>query len=159
MPRSPLQPGPETRHYHDTLGVDEQVPGGVQTVSLLGPFTVTFDTPGLEGGTAVISPAQDANAVLIKAWAVMREDFIVLDNLEIYVSNVDGSASYTVTHYNGPDFPDLNTLEVGPVTGQLYFAKSALFTPYPYLCVGAFPTAGNFTEGAFDVYALIATPS
>jgi hypothetical protein len=45
MPRSPLQPGPEIRHYHDTLGVDEQVPSGA-TPTLAAVLTVGNDTGG-----------------------------------------------------------------------------------------------------------------
>lgn len=166
MARTPLQKGPAKDHYHNTLGVDEQELGAAQTVSLLGPFHVAWDTPGIYGGSPTVELVPlTQGTIVVRAWAVISEAFNGLnDEIVLHVTiagDLDNPATFAHIDAEG-------ALGAGGYVGILPLPSDA--APGTQELIGVAVGSGDKlsvsvnadvppTTGEADIYALIATPA
>ena len=163
MTRSKFTPGPETGHYHTTLGVDETTVGQLQQVSLLGPFHIAHDDAGISVDSGVVLADLDP-CVITKVAVIVTETFAG-DNLYLSVGIADPADLTDWTGIWGTDTA---------IGGELAFQSAA----GNKLAQGAADQQGNrpalvlapvkltaeldgtnVTQGEADIYVLIATPA
>lgn len=142
------------------------VVGAAQTVTLLGPFEVAYDTEGLvdpfDNGAVVADIPQ--GAVVIKAWAVTTTGWSINDTvLDLLVGKPDGYATAVWS-------ADLQ-LEVQDLSGSILQEAATQFSAVSKapstiavssgvkLMAQVLTESVAPTSGSCDVYALIATPS
>lgn len=159
-------------------GADVSVPGqatlsgsGVQTVTLLGPYNVTFETPDIFTN-GVLLDTLPAGIIVISSWAEPTAMFLggtVTDaSLEIWVgvqSEFSGVPIYTA-HAKGlgvhdeaqfiASWPPSVNVEAGLERVQSYAIRTKTETDL-YMWVDL--TGAGADQGAADIYVLIGTPS
>lgn len=154
--------------------------GGVQTVTLLGPVSVAFDTPGVNNpdnfGPAVLTiPAGSlfqAFVLLTEAWDVDGDlDLGVADDEEgtnyaavaIYFPQAASIANPKPGSLREPKHESYNVEDVDTTTRLVRSENGSLrwgiALEDQVLCVGFFPASTDPSAGSVDVYALIATPA
>lgn len=146
--------------------------GAAQTVSLIGPFRVDYDSGVSNGaGTRVVSLAPlPPNATVVRAWAVMREVWSGSATLALRLSDTVDETGPLQTVLSQLDLGvDESWADAADVSREITTGTWVVPADIAYCYVGvsgpsgAFLTAtipdGAFTTGAADVYALIATPS
>lgn len=128
----------------------------VQT-RLLGPFHVTFETPGLENPAefgVVVGPVLLPGTVVVSAWFVVTETWVGdVDQMQVNIVSADGlgiaaspslSASpYVISHPVG---------YAGDLFSFVFLNVSA------QLAVSVWMSSGSLSGGEADIYALATTP-
>jgi len=135
-------------------------------ISVIGPFTVDFDTPNVNEDYIELAGSEIAAGVIIlRAWAVVTTNWTANQAgtaHQLYISMGAGTAalmSYRET-----------TLQSVIAGHELQAAQTSLsdVNPYEIQIVGAggaelyaevYAEAGDFTAGALDIYALLYTPA
>jgi hypothetical protein len=135
--------------------------GGVQQVSLIGPFTVNFNDPEVDNDGVAVATL-DVGVVILAAWAVTTVEWL---------ANGAASGHYAaVTRGPGTGLPLAEYQGFGPLNSGPSFGAEGPATTVTHLImsttadariltVGVFPASGTFTTGSLDAYALIATPA
>lgn len=136
--------------------------GGVQTIRLLGPFHVTFETPGIAGDEdGAVLTELDAGTLVIHVAVVPTAAWNGgdLTALDIYIGGEDfGPPDDNFRTITGDPFvvAELNPRTGGGSTGGLARAVFGAVTTDGALLIQG---DGAATEGAADIYALIAEPA
>lgn len=155
MVRSKFQPGAETGHYHDTLGVSGDRTGE-QRVRLLGPYTINFDTPDVTTEGVLLDPLGEGVAV-ITSWALVDTVFAPASAVELYIQamNADRSARGTFSGYMA------TSLSVNGIANQSIVNPMRMGVMDTDCFLGVFLdlTGGPLTAGSARVYVLIAEPA
>jgi hypothetical protein len=137
--------------------------GGVQQISLIGPFRVDFDDVGIDGDGVVVATLDEGTLVLT-AWLVCLTEFVANGSGSGHSAYVGlGPSSGTLTNYdtnfapagNLPEIAGLEALSDTAISHRPQFV-SAGGQP---LTVQVYPASGTFTAGATDCYAIVATPA
>lgn len=141
--------------------------GGEQTVRLLGPFTVTHETPNVATwGAATFGPTIEAGAVVVALWAVVTEEW----------NDTPGNGALGLTTDVGAIKADIVTGIVWEGDPEFTYTAGLGYAPWTYPGSGAsvavpysveadaklniwIPGAAAATTGEIKVYALIAEPS
>ena len=159
----------------DTIGTPASAPtaneleagSGTQTISLLGPFTVNFNSSGITGQGALLTSAVGAGSLVFYAWAEVTTEwqFAGADSLTIQVApNADPGNTYNlVTYVTAPG----NLIAVQGDAVMIQEATSGNGSAAPNRSVVRCTAASRLvaytgtaaSAGQAKVYALIATPA
>jgi len=138
--------------------------GTEQTVRLLGPFSVAWNTPDIAANQLVSLTTLSAGTIILRAWMIERvrwntatvgkiavaENEFGDNSADLWAGNIDSNEPWAV---DDPTWRELTDILVAVV---------------PTLFVGGVTTAGNLvfyvdvitaTAGSGDIYALIAEPA
>lgn len=148
--------------------------GAAQQVSLLGPFTFDKDSVLDIDGSWASLVALEEGTVVIRAWAVFDEAFIIAGPTAVYVGitlvNAAGSVSLPADLINydnivsGPQDPAAVQLvnavfESEPWTPLSPAKPGGVATAKTGAILAAYTSNTPVTAGSCRVYALIATPA
>jgi hypothetical protein len=137
--------------------VPADIETGIQTIRMLGPYTVNYNDPGI--GEDIVSVAElPVGAVVVDSWAFVTVGFISTPapdppEHQFYIHLGQGTGiikSYALS--NGGDEP-------GREPGRLSLTTSGgiqIVQEGGNLSVEIYPNAGVFTQGVAEIYALIA---
>lgn len=157
-----------TQYYPDAASSGVGAP---QQVSLLGPFPIAFDTPGLDDG--VVLAELPAGTIVIRAWVIVTTPTSEPEHLLIiaiggpgYSQSGDGDTHHLIVYGVAEDLTgnfNEDTYAVEPGIGidanPQGVSKVGMATAEGAVLVALSSDLGTATSGAFDIYALIATPA
>jgi hypothetical protein len=148
-----------TRYYPDAVSSGS----GVQQLSLLGPYTVNYDDPGI-GADIVYVADIDPDVYVVNAWFLPTTQWnhvLAPASSSFYITIKHGPDDVVVANYDrvGSSQPTSEpTVTLGDANSSIY--KQVVKTgPLARVGFQAFPDAGSvFFQGVADIYLLIATP-
>lgn len=146
-------------------------PGVGLAVSLLGPFPIAFDTPGLDDGVALAE--LPAGTIVIRAWMIVTTPTSEPEHLLIiaiggpgYSQSGDGDTHHLIVYGVAEDLTgnfNEDTYAVEPGIGidanPQGVSKVGMATAEGAVLVALSSDLGTATSGSFDIYAMIATPA
>lgn len=153
---------------NDSVASAETLPaagaGAEQTVSLLGPFPIAFNTPNIYGGSPAVGLVELVpGTVVVRLFAQISVAFdggndLLIGNIgAANFDDLDGFAQIVAEQANGSAqvaFAPLANVVATPSLDRIGLATVARPWLVVYIAADAPPVAG-----AADVYALIATPA
>jgi hypothetical protein len=138
--------------------------GTTQQVSLVGPFRVNYNDPGIGGDPGVAVTTLDEGTLVLKAWLVVITRFIADGTDSGHSAYVNlGVDAGTLTNYD-TNFGSPGS--VPAIVGQEAQSDTAITHTSQFVAAGGqpltvavYPGSGSFTAGAVDCYAVIAIPA
>lgn len=132
--------------------------GGAGTVTLLGPFAVTYQTPGVTDPAdfgAHVGPELAPGTIVIAAWTVVTQawttDGPAVDG--IYANLVPEGVSISSLANVAPAGTTPSVLASGDNPQQRFISEAQNLAVAVYSETGT----ANFTAGALNIYALVVT--
>ena len=146
-------------------GPEELATSSVQTVMLLGPYTVAFDAAGLfpPGNGVVVGDALAVGTLVLRMYVLPMGTWGVEGVMTLGLGDIaDGLGieliTYDLGEIAGPANREPQGLDVYDAAAMPRIAVVQAES-WDRLVVAVYPDAGNPAAGSVDVYALVATPT